>query len=108
MIREVQPSEIPVPVAEYMTPIAWGGIYEGETLVGYGCLSSLHGQCWAHDLKHWGKDKTAVLGLYRLLRRLAKERGEVEFMTDVKDPEMIELYEHFGARIVSVILKGDI
>lgn len=108
MIREVTASDIPVNCAEYMVPVVWAGIFEGGELVGYGCLSSLHGKCWAHDLRHWGTDKTALVRLIRFLRKAARARGETEYWTDSADPAVIRLHERLGARVVSTILKGAI
>lgn len=109
-VREVEPDDLHglVPISDYMTPIAWAGIFEGDELVGHGCVSRLHGQVWAHDLKYWGDDKTAILRLYRLLIGLCKDRGVTKVMTDVSDERMISLYRSMGWQPMSVILEGDI
>jgi hypothetical protein len=106
IIKEVQPSEIPVNLSNYMEPIIWCGIYTDGTLVGYGCVSKLHGQYWAHDLLHWGKDVTAIVRLYRYMIPVAKERGVSTILTDVSNPKMIKFYRKLGWLPKSLILEG--
>lgn len=110
MVQEVEPDDLAgwVTCSEYMKPIVWAGIYEGGEVVGYGCVSRLHGKVWAHDLKHWGTDRFAVIKLYRLMMRIAKERGVKQVMTDVSDEKMLSLYRALGWTPQSVILQGEL
>lgn len=109
-VLEVSPDELHgyVALSEYMAPVAWAAVYEDGEIVGYGCVSRLHGQVWAHDLKHWGTNNTAVIQLYRLLIRLCKERGVSKVLTDVTDTKMMRLYRSLGWSPKSVILEGEI
>lgn len=109
-VLEVSPDDLRdyVPCAKYMKPVVWAAIMEGWDIVGYGCVSYLHGQAWAHDLKHWGKDATAVARLYKFLIKRAKERGVREVMTDVSDARMVNLYAKMGWSQVSIIMKGEL
>lgn len=110
LVREVEPDDLHghVRLSDYIEPIAWAGIYEGDELVGYGCVSRLHSQVWAHDLKHWGTEARSILVLYRFLIKLCKERGVTKLLTDVSDDKMISLYRALGWRPKSVILEGEL
>lgn len=108
MVREVSPDELRgrVILAAWMEPIAWVAVFENEQIVGHGCISRLHGQCWLHDLAHTGTDKTAVARVYQMLRRLGRERGESVVFTDVESHRMAKLYLKRGFKPATVILKG--
>jgi len=110
MIREVNPDELMgyVHFSDYLKPIWLGAIYEGEEIVGHGCVSTLHGKAWAHDLKHWGTDKHAVAELYQAAIEGAKEKGVKEIYTDVSDEKMMRIYERMGWQRVSVVYRGEL
>jgi hypothetical protein len=88
----------------------WGAIIEENgKVVGHGFLSEINGDLWAHDLAHWGTDKSAVIRMFLAGRTAAKAAGFKKMFTDL-DPEgnTWRMYARLGWQIERIVMKGEL
>ena len=88
--------------------IVWLVCLEDGRIVGHVCVSDIQGLAWAHDLKFWGEDASAVLKMIKTMERMSAERGVDSLTITVEDPRLVDVYTALRYERQSLVMRKTI